>query len=93
LLLGARFAGLVAGMGFLQVDGEGDFSVLQGGSPVAEFFSLTAEQMRERIIGSGELSADWTGLTKLLDFSSRRIFGRSAGEAWRFGVNGRSSSF
>lgn len=48
---------LVAGMGLRQVDGEGDFSVLQGGSPVAEFFSLTAEQLREQIIGSGELSA------------------------------------
>jgi len=32
--------------------------VLQGGSPVAELFSLTAEQTRERIIKSGELSAD-----------------------------------
>jgi hypothetical protein len=31
--------------------------VLQGGSPIAEFFALTAEQMRERIIESGELSA------------------------------------
>jgi SAM-dependent methyltransferase len=64
--------GLVAGMGLLQVGGEGDFSVLQGGSPVAEFFSLTAEQMRERIIGSGELSADRLdealGLLKSPDF-------------------------
>jgi len=36
----------------------GDFSVLQGGSPVADCFCLTAEQMRERIVGSGELSVD-----------------------------------
>jgi hypothetical protein len=50
--------GLVAGMGLRQVGGEGDLSVLQGGSPVAEFFCLTAEQMRERIIESRELSAD-----------------------------------
>jgi SAM-dependent methyltransferase len=49
---------LVAGMGLRQVGGEGDFPVLQGGSPVAELFSLTAEQMRERMIESGELSAD-----------------------------------
>lgn len=49
---------LVAGMGLRQVGGEGDFSVLQGGSPVAKCFSLTAEQMRERIIESGELSVD-----------------------------------
>ena len=64
--------GLVAGMGLRQVGGEGDFSVLQGGSPVAEFFSLTAEQMRERIIGSGELSAkrldEALGLLKSPDF-------------------------
>jgi SAM-dependent methyltransferase len=63
---------LVAGMGLCQVGGEGDFSVLQGGSPIAEFFSLTAEQMRERIIESGELTADRLdealGLLKSPDF-------------------------
>jgi SAM-dependent methyltransferase len=48
---------LVAGMDLSQVGAEGDFSVLQGGSPGAEFFSLTAKQIRERIIESGELSA------------------------------------
>lgn len=50
--------GLVAGMGLRQVGGEGDFSVLRGGSPVAEFVSPAAEQMRERIIESEALSAD-----------------------------------
>ena len=45
-------------MGLRQVGGEGDFPVLQGGSPVAEFYSLSAEQIRERIIESGELSAE-----------------------------------
>jgi SAM-dependent methyltransferase len=49
---------LVAGMGLEQVAGEGDYAVVQGGSPVAELFSLSAEQMRERIIESGELSAE-----------------------------------
>jgi SAM-dependent methyltransferase len=48
---------LVAGMGLQQVAGEGDFSVLQGGSPMAEFFALTADQMRERILASGDMSA------------------------------------
>jgi hypothetical protein len=43
-------------MGLQEVGGEGDFSVLRGGSPVAEFFTLTAEQMRERILASGDLS-------------------------------------
>jgi hypothetical protein len=45
-------------MGLRRVSGEGDFPVLQGGSRLAELYSLTAEQMRERIIESGELSAD-----------------------------------
>jgi SAM-dependent methyltransferase len=49
---------LVAGMGLLQVGGEGDFSVLQGGSPIAEFFSLTADQMRERMLESGAQNAE-----------------------------------
>ena len=48
--------GMVAGMGLRDVGGEGDFSLLQGGGPVAEFFALTAEQMRERIIASGDMS-------------------------------------
>jgi SAM-dependent methyltransferase len=48
---------LVAGMGLLQVGGEGDFSILQGGSPIADFFSLTADQMRERMLESGVQSA------------------------------------
>ena len=43
---------LVAGMGIDAVGGEGDFSIIQGGSPTAEFFSLTAEQMRERMVES-----------------------------------------
>jgi hypothetical protein len=55
---GRALPGLVADMGLRQVGGEGDFFVLQGGSPIAEFFSLTAEQMREKIIESGDLSAD-----------------------------------
>jgi SAM-dependent methyltransferase len=49
---------LVAGMDLSQVGSECDVAVLQGGSPVAEFFSLTAEQMREPILASGALSTD-----------------------------------
>ncbi len=64
--------GMVAGMGLRQVGGEGDFPVLPGGLPVAEFFSLTVEQMRDRIIGAAELSADRLdealGLLKSPDF-------------------------
>ena len=50
--------GLVAGMGLRQVSGEGDFAVLQGTSPLAEFYSLSAQQIRERIIESGALTAE-----------------------------------
>jgi SAM-dependent methyltransferase len=64
--------GMVAGMGLQKVGGEGDFSVPQEGSPIADFFSLIAEQMRERIIESGELSAkrldETLGLLKSPDF-------------------------
>jgi SAM-dependent methyltransferase len=56
--LGRTLPGVVAKMGLRQVNGEGDFPLLQGGSPVAEFYSLSAEQIRERIIESGELSAE-----------------------------------
>jgi SAM-dependent methyltransferase len=49
---------LLAGTTLQQVGGEGDFAILQGGSPIAEFFALTAEQMRERIVQSGDLSAE-----------------------------------
>jgi ubiquinone/menaquinone biosynthesis C-methylase UbiE len=56
--LGRQLPAMVAEMGLRQVSGEGDFPVLQGGLPVAEFYSLSAEQIRERIIESGELSQE-----------------------------------
>ena len=49
---------ILAGSGLKDVGGEGDFSLLQGGSPVAEFFSLTAEQMQGRMLASGALDKD-----------------------------------
>ncbi|WP_051661172.1 methyltransferase domain-containing protein [Bosea sp. 117] len=49
---------MVATMGLERVGGEGDFSVIQGGSPVAEFFALTADQMRERMLSSGAMSGE-----------------------------------
>lgn len=45
----------VAAMEVDDVGAEGDFSVIRGGSAMAEFFSLTAEQMRERILEGGAL--------------------------------------
>jgi SAM-dependent methyltransferase len=49
---------LVAERGLADVGGEGDFAFLHGGSPVAEFFQLTGEQMRDKVIAAGALSAD-----------------------------------
>lgn len=48
---------LVAGMGLRDLGTEGDLQVIRGGSPLAEFYSLTATQMRERILESRDLSA------------------------------------
>jgi ubiquinone/menaquinone biosynthesis C-methylase UbiE len=49
---------MVSGMGLRQLGGEGDFPVVQGGSPVAELYSLSAEQIRERIMDSGNITAE-----------------------------------
>ena len=49
---------IVAGMGLVEVGGEGDFSVIQGGSPTAEFFALTGEQMRERMLEAKALTEE-----------------------------------
>jgi hypothetical protein len=90
LLLARVLPGLVAGMGLRHIGGQGDFSVLQGGSPVAEFFSLTAEQIRERITGSRELSAD--RLDEALGLLKSPDFWPSEAGAWRCGVNTQDSS-
>jgi SAM-dependent methyltransferase len=45
----------VAAMGLEQVGGEGEFPVIQGGSPAAEFFELTAEQMRDQMLAASAL--------------------------------------
>ena len=52
---------LVAEMGLRQVAGEGDFAVVRGGSPFAEFLSLTAEQVRDQMIESGRITAERLG--------------------------------
>jgi hypothetical protein len=49
---------VVAEQGLSNVSGEGDFSLLQGGSEIAEFFALTAEQMREQMLGTGVIDAE-----------------------------------
>jgi SAM-dependent methyltransferase len=72
---------LIEEMGMQNVDGEGDFSLLRGGSEVAEFFTLTAEQMREPMISSGAI--DGGKLDRALELLSRRNF-------WAFGGGGVS---
>jgi 2-polyprenyl-3-methyl-5-hydroxy-6-metoxy-1,4-benzoquinol methylase len=48
---------LLTKLGFAGIRAEADVAILRGGSPIAGFFQLTAAQMRERVIGSGALSA------------------------------------
>jgi SAM-dependent methyltransferase len=49
---------LVAEQGLEALGVEGDLAFLRGGSPLAEFFKLTGEQMRDRVISSNALSED-----------------------------------
>jgi SAM-dependent methyltransferase len=72
---------IVAETGLVQIGGEGDFSLLRGGSPVAEFFTLTAEQMRDRMLESGALTAD------KLDRALRLL---ASPDFWAFGGGGVS---
>ncbi len=59
---------LVAEQGLVEVGGEGDLPLLQGGSPLAEFFQLSGEQMRDKVMASGALSPEqWKAAMALLD--------------------------
>ena len=49
---------LVAGQGLAEVGGEGDIALLHGGSPIAAFFQLTGEQIRDTMLAAGALSAE-----------------------------------
>jgi hypothetical protein len=81
---------LVAGMGLHQVGGEGDVSLLQGGSPIAEFFVLTAEQMRERMLSSGTMTAERFG--EAIRLLLRQSSGPLAAAALPSGLSVRTSS-
>jgi hypothetical protein len=65
----------------ISIDSEGDFSLLRGASEVAEFFALTAEQMREPMLASGAIDAEQ--LNRALELLSRPTF-------WAFGGGGVS---
>lgn len=49
---------LVAGQELVEFGGGGDVAILKGGTPMAEFWQLTGEQMRNKILSSGDLSAE-----------------------------------
>jgi SAM-dependent methyltransferase len=54
---GRALPAIVAKQGLTDVQAEGDFAILNGGSPIAEFFQLSALQVRDGIVGSGAVSA------------------------------------
>jgi SAM-dependent methyltransferase len=55
---GRRGAGELRALGLTEVDAEGRVFMVRGGTPPAEVWRLTAEQVRPRLIASGLLSAD-----------------------------------
>jgi SAM-dependent methyltransferase len=73
--------GMVTKQGLSNLSGEGDFSLLQGGSEIAEFFALTAEQMRERMLETGAIDAE--RMDRALNLLSQPSF-------WAFGGGGVS---
>jgi SAM-dependent methyltransferase len=58
LLLARALPALVAGQGLAEVGGAGDSALLRGGSPIAEFFQLTGEQIRDKVLAAGALGAE-----------------------------------
>lgn len=55
---GRRGAGELHALGLSEVDAEGRVYMVRGGTPPAEVWRLTAEQLRPRLIASGFLSED-----------------------------------
>jgi ubiquinone/menaquinone biosynthesis C-methylase UbiE len=72
---------IVAKYGLSNLGGEGDFPLLRGGSEVAEFFVLTAEQMRDRMLEGQTIDADT--MDRALSLLSNANF-------WAFGGGGVS---
>ena len=54
---GRALPAMVAKQGLTDVQAEGDFAILNAGHPMAEFFRLSTLQVRDRIVGSGAVSA------------------------------------
>ena len=72
---------IVAAMDVEEIGGEGDFPIIRGGSPLAEFFAISAEQMRERLLQAGAIDA--SRLEHALDLLASPDF-------WGFGGGGVS---
>jgi SAM-dependent methyltransferase len=76
---GRALPAIVAKQGLTDFQAEGDFAILNGGSPMAEFFHLSVLQLRDGIVGSGALSdAQFDAATALLEDP----------EFWAFGPGG-----
>jgi SAM-dependent methyltransferase len=76
---GRALPAILAKQGLTNVQAEGDFAILNGGSPMAEFFHLSVLQLRDRIVGSGALSdVQFDAATALLEDP----------EFWAFGPGG-----
>jgi hypothetical protein len=83
---------LVAERGLVGVDGEGDLALLRGGSPIAEFFKLTGDQMRDRVIASRALSPErFDAGMALLDDPKFWAFAGAGIAVWGKRPNGNSS--
>ena len=54
---GRALPAIVAKKGLSDMQAEGDFAILNGGSPMAEFFQLSVLQVRDRIVDAGALSS------------------------------------
>ncbi len=74
---------LVSKQALANVHAEGDFAVLNGGSPIAEFFQLTALQVRDNIIASGALTAErFDAAVALLDDRAFWAFAGAGVAVW-----------
>ena len=73
---GRTLPAIVAKKGLTDMQAEGDFAILNGGSPMAEFFRLSVLQLRDRIISSSAVSAaQFDAATALLEDPSFWAFG------------------
>jgi len=73
----------VSKQGLVDVQGEGDFAILNGGSPIAEFFQLTADQVRDKILMSGALTVErLDAAVALLDDPGFWAFAGATVAAW-----------